>query len=66
MTERDKIIAARAAELLTIKEFAALSRLHPEYVREQCRQGRIIGAFKLCGSWRIDVAVNVPTSPCNS
>lgn len=52
-TPRAQVIRTLAADLLTVKEFAALTRLHPEYIRQLCRLGKLKGATRIGGQWRI-------------
>ncbi len=52
MTREDALERLRG-ELLTIKEYADLTRRHPERVRQLCRQGKIAGAMRVGGQWRV-------------
>lgn len=52
-------IGGSRPELMTVKEFAHAARMHPEYVRELCRKGKLEGAVKIGGGWRIDFDANV-------
>ena len=54
MTERERLLIERRQELLTVKEFAALTRQHPESVRRRVREGRQVGAMRVGGQWMID------------
>jgi hypothetical protein len=45
MTERERLLIERRQELLTVKEFAALTRQHPESVRRRVREGRQPGVL---------------------
>lgn len=56
MTERERWIAERAAELLTIKEYAALARMSERSVRRLLGRGGLAGAVRVGGQWRIDIA----------
>jgi len=40
-------------ELLTVKEYAHVTRRNPEYVRQLCRQGKLHTAIRVGGQWRI-------------
>lgn len=51
---RQDAIAVRASELLTVKEYADMTRQHVESVRRRIRQGRQRGAVRVDGQWRID------------
>jgi hypothetical protein len=53
---RQAAIEARAAELLTVKEYASLVRQHADSVRRRIRQGQQPGAVRAGGQWRIDLA----------
>lgn len=59
MTEREALIAARASELLTVKEFAQLIRVDPMTVRRRIWKGQEPGAVYACGQWRIDITVSL-------
>jgi hypothetical protein len=53
---RKSAIAARQAELLTVKEYADVVREHPESVRRRIREQRQPGALWTGGQWRIDLS----------
>jgi hypothetical protein len=55
-TPRSGAIHARREELLTVKEYAALVRQHPESIRRRIRAGKQKGAERVGGEWRIDVS----------
>lgn len=57
MTERERYIAQRREELLTVKEYADTVKTHPESIRRRIRQGRQPGAVRVGGQWRIDATV---------
>jgi len=40
-------------KLLTIGQVAARLRFHPDSVRQMAREGRLAGAVRLCGRWRV-------------
>lgn len=52
---------------LTSKQYAELTQLTPSYVDLLCRNGEIVGAVKVHGSWRIPrssvPAICVPVPP---
>ena len=52
MTREDALSTLRG-ELLTVKEYADLTRRHPEYIRQLCRQGKIEGAVRVGSQWRV-------------
>lgn len=54
-TTRADLIAARRDELLTVKEFSTLVRMHERSVWRRIRDGRQRGAYRFCGQWRIDL-----------
>lgn len=54
---RAAAILARREELLTVKEYAVMTREHPESVRRRIRAGRQRGAVRTGGQWRIDVSI---------
>lgn len=58
MTREDALERLRG-ELLTIKEYADLTRRHPEHIRELCRQGKIAGAMRVGGQWRVRLIAEV-------
>lgn len=60
---RQQAIRVLAADLLTVKEYAHLTRLNPEYVRQMCRTGKLKGATRIGGQWRIVFSLS---APCNS
>ena len=59
---RAQAIQVLAQDLLTVKEYAHITRLHPEYVRQMCRTGKLKGACRVGGRWRILFSL----APCNS
>lgn len=61
MTKEDALERLRG-ELLTIKEYADLTRRHPEHIRELCRQGKIAGAMRVGGQWRVRLIAEVRCS----
>lgn len=56
---REHAIEARAEELLTVKEFARLVSLDQQTVYRRIWHGRQLGAVRVGGRWRIDVAIAV-------
>ena len=42
------------ADFLTIKEVCALLRLGERTVYDLCRQGKLVGAAKVGGQWRVN------------
>ena len=60
---RADAIEVLANELLTVKEYAHVTRRHPEWIRQLCREGKIRGAMRVGGQWRIRFTAS---SPCNS
>lgn len=62
MTREDALEVLRN-ELLTIKEYAEVTRRHPERVRQLCREGKIRGALRVGGQWRIRFIAEIR---CNS
>ena len=42
------------ADFLTIKEVCVLLRLGERTVYDLCRQGKLVGAAKIGGQWRVD------------
>ena len=50
---RAQAIRVLAEDLLTVKEYAHITRLNPEYIRQQCRLGKLKGARRIGGQWRI-------------
>lgn len=54
MTREDALAALRD-ELLTVKEYADVTRRHPERIRQLCRAGKIRAAIRVGGQWRIRV-----------
>lgn len=58
MTREDALERLRG-ELLTIKEYAALTRRDPEYIRDLCRKGKIAGAMRVGGQWRVRFVAEV-------
>ena len=62
MTREDAIQRLRD-ELLTVKEYAHVTRRHPEHVREMCRRGKIRGAVRVGGHWMVRFVVS---ESCNS
>jgi excisionase family DNA binding protein len=63
MTKEDALQVLRD-ELLTVKEYADVTRRHPEHIRQLCRIGKIRGALRVGGQWRIRFVIDLP--PCNS
>jgi hypothetical protein len=63
-TARADALHARREELLTVKEFATLARLHVESVRRRIREHRQPGARRVGGQWRIDVVEAMPGGEC--
>lgn len=61
MTVREQLIAARAAELLTVKEYARVARCSAQTVYNRIWARRQPGAIRMGGQWRIDLAA--ATSP---
>lgn len=59
---RQDAIEARREELLTVKEFAWMVQMNPEYVRQRIRSGRQPGAIRVGGQWRIDVSIAIQPS----
>lgn len=55
--ERRERIVARCAELLTVGEFALLTRCCEKTVYRRIWSGRQAGACKVGGQWRIDLAL---------
>lgn len=60
---RARALDLLAEDLLTVKEYAHLTRRHPEHVRQLCRVGKVRGAMRVGGQWRIRFSF---TRPCNS
>lgn len=50
---RQSALDVLANELLTVKEYAHVTRRHPEHIRQLCRTGKIRGAVRVGGQWRI-------------
>lgn len=61
---RAAIIDARRDELLTVSEFARLIRCCEKTIYRLIWAGRLPGAYRVSGQWRIDLAVAMtPLSP---
>lgn len=59
---RQQAIRVLAADLLTVKEYAHLTRRHPERIRQLCRAGKMRGAVRVGGQWRIAFSLTVTES----
>lgn len=57
MTQREALIEARSEELLTVKEFAAITRRNEQTIYRRIWSGRQQGALRDGGQWKIDVCV---------
>lgn len=60
MTEqeiRNAAIEYRRNELLTVKEYAYVTRVHVRSVRRRIRRGQQPGAVRVGGQWRVDLIV---------
>jgi hypothetical protein len=55
MTIREQLIAARAAELLTVKEYARIERVSAKTIYRRIWAARQRGAVRSGGQWRIDL-----------
>lgn len=60
---RDAAIRVRGEELLTVKEYSVMTRLHPESIRRRIRAGRQLGAVRVGGQWRIDATLAITRAP---
>jgi excisionase family DNA binding protein len=54
---RGHLVRQRRDELLTLKEFADLVRVHHRTLRKRIRAGALPGAIRVGGQWRIDIAI---------
>lgn len=54
MTREDALAALRD-EFLTIKEYAFVTRRNPEHLRQMARTGKLRGALRVDGQWRVRV-----------
>lgn len=59
---RSEAIAALRDSLLTVKEYAHITRRHPEYIRTLCRRGKQPGARRVGGRWLIAINANIAIS----
>lgn len=59
LTARRTAIQARQEELLTVKEFAALTRVAERTIYRRLRTARQAGAVRVGGAWRIDVSLAI-------
>lgn len=59
MTDRERLLSARREELLTVKEYAAVVRVHERSLRRRIRRGVEPGAVRVGGQWRIDLACSL-------
>lgn len=57
---RAEAIRVLAEDLLTVKEYAHLTRRHPERIRQLCRAGKMRGAVRVGGQWRILFSLAIP------
>lgn len=57
MCVRREMFSARADEMATVKEYAAVVRLHENTVRRLIREGKLRGAVRVGGQWRVDLSV---------
>lgn len=63
MTARAALLVARREELLTVKEYAVLMRLHQRSVYRRIWAHRQPGAVRCGGQWRIDLLAAVTSAP---
>jgi hypothetical protein len=61
MTRRDVVIARRD-ELLTVKEYAIIARVHQQTVYRRIWSDSQPGAVRLGGQWRIDLSAQAKSS----
>lgn len=54
MTIREQLVTARRDELLTVKEFASLMRMHERTIYRRIWSGSQAGVVRCGGQWRID------------
>lgn len=52
-TDRQQALTMLRDDLLTVKEYAFLTRQCEEIVRRRCRKGTQRGAMRIDGQWRI-------------